>query len=62
MDKILSISRRSNISVIEDSAQAILSYYKNKPVGIMGYLSALSFHETKQRPYTIMRKIYSNKN
>lgn len=33
--------------VIEDAAQAYDSYYKNKPLGTLGTLSAFSFHETK---------------
>jgi dTDP-4-amino-4,6-dideoxygalactose transaminase len=47
MDAILAIARRHNLSVIEDAAQGLLSSYKGKPVGTLGQLAALSFHETK---------------
>lgn len=47
MDKILMIAKRYNIYIIEDAAQAIDSYYKGKPLGSFGHLSAFSFHETK---------------
>lgn len=47
MDKIMAIANKYNILVVEDAAQAIDSYYKNKPLGSIGHLSAFSFHETK---------------
>lgn len=47
MDKIMVIAEKYNILVIEDSAQAIDSYYKGKPLGSIGHLSSFSFHETK---------------
>ena len=47
MDKIMSIANRHNLLVVEDAAQAIDSYYKGKPLGGIGHLSAFSFHETK---------------
>lgn len=52
MDKIMSIANEYNLYVIEDSAQAIHSYYtgadgKKRPLGSIGHLSAFSFHETK---------------
>lgn len=47
MDKIMSLSEKHNLFVIEDAAQAIDSYYKGKPLGSIGHLSAFSFHETK---------------
>lgn len=47
MEKILSIADKYQLLVIEDAAQAIDSYYKNKPLGTLGTLSAFSFHETK---------------
>jgi dTDP-4-amino-4,6-dideoxygalactose transaminase len=47
MDRILEIAHRRNIPVIEDAAQAIDSYYKGRPLGSIGVLSAFSFHETK---------------
>jgi len=47
MDAILEIADRHNLSVIEDAAQAIDSYYKGRPLGGIGDMSAFSFHETK---------------
>ena len=47
MEKILKIAEKHNIYIIEDAAQAIDSYYKDKALGSFGHLSALSFHETK---------------
>ena len=47
MDKILAIAKKHNLFVLEDTAQAIDSYYKGKPLGGIGDLGAFSFHETK---------------
>ncbi len=47
MDKIMMLSEKYNLLVIEDAAQAIDSYYKGKALGSIGHLSAFSFHETK---------------
>ncbi|WP_072569033.1 dTDP-4-amino-4,6-dideoxygalactose transaminase [Enterobacter sp. SA187] len=47
MDEIMSISREYNIPVVEDAAQAIDSYYKDKPLGSIGTFGTFSFHETK---------------
>lgn len=47
MDPIMEISRQHNIQVIEDAAQGIMSTYKGRPLGSIGHLGALSFHETK---------------
>ncbi|WP_370214857.1 dTDP-4-amino-4,6-dideoxygalactose transaminase [Mesoflavibacter profundi] len=47
MDKIMALAKTYNLFVIEDAAQAIDSYYKEKPLGSIGHLSAFSFHETK---------------
>lgn len=47
MDKIMDIANRYNLLVVEDAAQAIDSFYKNRPLGGIGHLSAFSFHETK---------------
>jgi dTDP-4-amino-4,6-dideoxygalactose transaminase len=47
MDKIMDIAKRHNLLVVEDAAQAIDSYYKGRPLGTIGHLSAFSFHETK---------------
>lgn len=47
MDKIMEISNKYNVLVVEDAAQAIDSYYKGRPLGSIGHLAAFSFHETK---------------
>ena len=47
MDQILKIVKKYNLYLIEDAAQVILSKYRNKPLGSMGDLATLSFHETK---------------
>ena len=47
MDRIMEIANKHNLIVVEDAAQAIDSYYKDKPLGSIGQLAAFSFHETK---------------
>ena len=47
MDTIMDIASRHGILVIEDAAQALLSTYRNRPLGSIGSLATLSFHETK---------------
>jgi dTDP-4-amino-4,6-dideoxygalactose transaminase len=47
MDKIMDIASRHNLIVLEDAAQSIDSYYKQRPLGSIGHLAAFSFHETK---------------
>lgn len=47
MDAIMDIAARYKLLVIEDAAQGIMSSYKGRPLGSIGHLSALSFHETK---------------
>ncbi len=47
MDTIMDIAARHNLLVIEDAAQGIMSTYKGRPLGSIGHLAALSFHETK---------------
>ena len=47
MEAIMQIAERHNLLVIEDAAQGILSTYNQKPLGQIGHLAALSFHETK---------------
>jgi dTDP-4-amino-4,6-dideoxygalactose transaminase len=47
MDKIMAIAGKYNLFVVEDAAQCIESYYKNRPTGSIGHLAAFSFHETK---------------
>ncbi|MDR2547358.1 MAG: dTDP-4-amino-4,6-dideoxygalactose transaminase [Lachnospiraceae bacterium] len=47
MDTILAIAARHGLMVIEDAAQGIMSSYHGKPLGAIGDLGCLSFHETK---------------
>lgn len=47
MDVIMEIAERYKLWVIEDAAQAVESFYKNRPLGSIGHLAAFSFHETK---------------
>ncbi len=47
MDSIMEIAVKHHLLVVEDAAQAIDSYYKGKPLGTIGHLSAFSFHDTK---------------
>ncbi|MDS4042274.1 MAG: dTDP-4-amino-4,6-dideoxygalactose transaminase [Candidatus Competibacter sp.] len=47
MDAIMAIARRHQLIVIEDAAQGIMSTYKGRPLGSIGHLGTLSFHETK---------------
>jgi dTDP-4-amino-4,6-dideoxygalactose transaminase len=47
MDTIAAIAARHGLAVIEDAAQGIMSRYKGRPLGSIGALGALSFHETK---------------
>lgn len=47
MDRIMEIAEKYNLLVVEDAAQAIDSYYKGRPLGTIGHMSAFSFHETK---------------
>lgn len=47
MNAIMSIANRYGLFVVEDAAQGILSTYEGRPLGSIGSLGALSFHETK---------------
>lgn len=47
MDEIMNIARKHNLAVVEDAAQGFFAYYKNRPLGTIGALGALSFHGTK---------------
>ena len=47
MDKIMKISRKYKIPVIEDCAQSILSMYKNKMSGSWGDVGCFSAHPLK---------------
>jgi dTDP-4-amino-4,6-dideoxygalactose transaminase len=47
MDAIMAIAKKHDLLVIEDAAQGIMSSYKGRPLGSIGHMAALSFHETK---------------
>jgi dTDP-4-amino-4,6-dideoxygalactose transaminase len=47
MDAIMEIARRHDLVVIEDAAQGFLARYRDRHLGSIGHLAALSFHETK---------------
>jgi dTDP-4-amino-4,6-dideoxygalactose transaminase len=47
MDKIMAISAKYGIPVVEDAAQALLSEYKGRKLGTIGQFGTISFHETK---------------
>jgi len=47
MEQVMQIANRHKLFVVEDAAQAIDSYYQQRPLGTIGHLAAFSFHETK---------------
>lgn len=47
MDPITEIANKYGLAVVEDAAQAVDAYYKNKPLGGIGDFGTFSFHETK---------------
>jgi dTDP-4-amino-4,6-dideoxygalactose transaminase len=47
MDTLMDIARRHGLLVIEDAAQGVGSTYHGRPLGSIGDLGCLSFHETK---------------
>ncbi|HET7086158.1 MAG TPA: dTDP-4-amino-4,6-dideoxygalactose transaminase [Rhizomicrobium sp.] len=47
MDALLEIVQGTEIALIEDAAQAIAASYKGRPLGSIGALGCISFHETK---------------
>ncbi len=47
MDKLISLAKHYNIKIIEDSAQAMGSYYKGKHGGLFGSAGAISCHPLK---------------
>jgi len=47
MDELMAVASKHNVYVVEDAAQAINSYYKEKPLGGIGHMGCFSFHDTK---------------
>ena len=47
MDKILDLSRKYNIPIVEDNAHGLFAKYKDKYLGTFGTFATQSFHETK---------------
>ncbi len=47
MDPLMELARPLGIRVVEDAAQGIEATYKGRPLGTLGDLGTLSFHETK---------------
>ena len=47
MDTIMAIAKRHHLTVIEDAAQGIMSFYKGTSLGTIGDYGCYSFHETK---------------
>lgn len=47
MTAIMEIAGRHDLLVIEDAAQGVGAVYKGQPLGGIGHLGTLSFHETK---------------
>lgn len=47
MDKILDISKKYGIPVIEDNAHGLFAKYRGRFLGTFGCMAAQSFHETK---------------
>ncbi|MCR9251949.1 MAG: dTDP-4-amino-4,6-dideoxygalactose transaminase [bacterium] len=47
MEKLRSLAEKYKLVLIEDSAQAMESYYKSERLGSIGDFAAFSFHETK---------------
>jgi dTDP-4-amino-4,6-dideoxygalactose transaminase len=47
MDQLMRIASAHDLIVIEDAAQGICASYRERPLGGIGQVGALSFHETK---------------
>lgn len=47
MDEIQHIADQANLLLIEDAAQGIGAFYKERPLGTLSDFSTFSFHETK---------------
>ena len=47
MDRLLAISKKNNLVVVEDATEALGSYYKNKHAGTFGLLGTFSYNGNK---------------
>jgi dTDP-4-amino-4,6-dideoxygalactose transaminase len=47
MDELMDLAGRHRLLVIEDAAHSLLARYRGRPLGGIGHLGTLSFHETK---------------
>lgn len=47
MDSIMAVAQKHHLCVIEDAAQGMMCSYKGRPLGSIGHMAAVSFHETK---------------
>ena len=47
MDPIMALAAKHDLLVIEDAAQGVCATYRGRPLGAIGHLGSLSFHETK---------------
>ncbi|HHW7508026.1 TPA: dTDP-4-amino-4,6-dideoxygalactose transaminase [Mannheimia haemolytica] len=47
MDSIMATAEKYGLYVVEDAAQAVNSFYKDRALGSIGHIGCYSFHETK---------------
>ena len=47
MQHLMALSLKYNLLIIEDAAQAIDSFYLDRPLGSIGHFGCFSFHDTK---------------
>lgn len=48
MDRILALAKKYSLMVVEDAAQGVNAFYKDKALGTLGDFGTYSFHETKK--------------
>jgi len=47
MESLLALGKKHNIAIIEDGAQGLMAEYKGRPLGSLGEMATISFHDTK---------------